>query len=116
MNNNVKSIRIKRGIKEDLPNRVPLGEPIFCVDTKELYVGMGDTLPPAKINNNTDNDIQNSMIEIGEEQIALIDVLTELREFMQEAKPIIREAKSFISSKGKPNDTVTNREVTEYLK
>ena len=36
------SIRIKRGLKAQLPRELPLGELAFCTDTRELYVGMGE--------------------------------------------------------------------------
>ena len=36
------SVRIKRGIKSDLPTELPLGELAFCTDTRELFVGMGE--------------------------------------------------------------------------
>lgn len=43
------TIKIKRGLKQDLPNRLALGEPAFCVDTQEFYVGLGESLPPKAI-------------------------------------------------------------------
>lgn len=42
-------IRIKRGRKKDLPPFLPSGVLAFCVDTKELYVGMGDSQPPVAV-------------------------------------------------------------------
>lgn len=39
MNNS--SIRIKRGLKADLPSELPMGELAYCTDTQELYIGMG---------------------------------------------------------------------------
>lgn len=46
------TVLLKRGIKADLPDRLPLGEVVFCTDTSELYVGMGDNEPPKKASAN----------------------------------------------------------------
>lgn len=35
-------IRIRRGKKADLPNKAPSGMPLWCEDTKELYIGTGN--------------------------------------------------------------------------
>lgn len=35
-------IRIRRGKKADLPPKAPSGMPLWCEDTKELYIGTGD--------------------------------------------------------------------------
>lgn len=43
------SIRVKRGLKQELPSSLPIGELAFCTDTRELYVGMGDSLPLKKV-------------------------------------------------------------------
>lgn len=43
----------RRGNKFNLPNHAPVGEPLYCVDTNELYVGMGDSLPPRLIEDST---------------------------------------------------------------
>ena len=43
------SIRVKRGLKQELPSSLPIGELAFCTDTRELYVGMGDNLPLKKV-------------------------------------------------------------------
>ena len=42
---NIKQTRIslRKGLKSDLPSHAPLGEPLYCIDTNELYVGMGDS-------------------------------------------------------------------------
>lgn len=42
-------IRIKRGRKRDLPASLPSGVLAFCTDTNELFVGMGDSLPPVSV-------------------------------------------------------------------
>ena len=55
MSNN-KQIRFsfRKGLKKDLPSHAPLGEPLFCTDTGELYVGMGNYQEIKKI---TDPDL-----------------------------------------------------------
>ena len=35
-------IRFKRGNKADLPKSATSGTPLWCEDTKELYIGDGD--------------------------------------------------------------------------
>lgn len=42
-------VLIKRGIRSDLPDRADLAEPLFAMDTGELFIGLGDELPPLKI-------------------------------------------------------------------
>lgn len=42
-------VRIRRGVKSDLPDRADLAEPLFAVDTGELFIGLGNGLPPLKI-------------------------------------------------------------------
>ena len=43
-------IKLKRGMKANLPSSLPLGEPAFCLDTKEMYVGQGKGKPLIKVN------------------------------------------------------------------
>ena len=43
-------IKLKRGMKANLPNSLPLGEPAFCLDTQEMYVGQGKGKPLTKVN------------------------------------------------------------------
>lgn len=45
------SIRIKRGVKAQLPSELPLGELAFCTDTRELFVGMGKGTKPRPVTN-----------------------------------------------------------------
>lgn len=40
-----KTISFKKGNKADLPSNADLGEPLFCLDTGEIYVGMGKDQP-----------------------------------------------------------------------
>lgn len=36
------NIQFKRGLKENLPTSAPVGTPLWCTDTQELYIGTGD--------------------------------------------------------------------------
>lgn len=45
------TVQFKRGKKNDLPYGLE-GEPLYCIDTNELYVGQGKDLPPKLINAN----------------------------------------------------------------
>ena len=38
------NIRFKRGLKQNLPNKADAGMPLWCTDTKELYIGTGDAI------------------------------------------------------------------------
>lgn len=49
-------VLIKRGLKADLPEHLPLGEPAFCIDTGELFIGMGEGEPLKPI---VDGDLVN---------------------------------------------------------
>ena len=48
-NNKQTRFSLRKGLSSDLPNHAPLGEPLFCTDTGELYVGMGEGLPVKKV-------------------------------------------------------------------
>jgi len=45
------NLQFKRGLKNNLPTSAPSGMPLWCTDTKELYIGTGDSV--SKINTNT---------------------------------------------------------------
>lgn len=45
-------IRFRRGNKADLPSLAPSGLPLWCEDTKELYIGTDSGVTPVIINNN----------------------------------------------------------------
>ena len=38
------NIKFKRGNKENLPSSAPSGMPLWCEDSKELFIGTGDSL------------------------------------------------------------------------
>ena len=38
------NIRIRRGNKADLPSSAPSGMPLWCEDTKQLYIGTGSSV------------------------------------------------------------------------
>lgn len=40
------TIQIKRGMRKNLPKKLALGEPAFCYDTGEIYVGLGNDIMP----------------------------------------------------------------------
>ena len=73
------SVRIKRGLYAELPKHLPLGELVFCTDTGELYVGMGDTLPPKKASADIDTeeigDISNLLTD---NKSSLVDAINDL--------------------------------------
>jgi hypothetical protein len=43
------TFRFKRGTKDNLPPTALNGEPLFCTDTLELYIGRGQESPPSPI-------------------------------------------------------------------
>lgn len=43
------AVRVKRGYKDRLPRQAKLGEPLFVVDTDELFIGKGEGHTPVKI-------------------------------------------------------------------
>lgn len=42
-------IRIKRGVKKDMPKFADDGELMYMTDTSELFIGRGKTIPAVKI-------------------------------------------------------------------
>lgn len=60
-----REIRIKRGKRKDLPTTLPSGVLAYCVDTSELFVGMGDNLPPQPI-----TDTSKWLIDSTEEDVS----------------------------------------------
>lgn len=44
-----KIIRLKKGLKQNLPSEAPLGEPFVTIDTGELFVGQGEGKPLIQI-------------------------------------------------------------------
>jgi len=46
------NIRFRRGNKADLPDLAPSGLPLWCEDTKELYIGTDSGVSPVVTNNN----------------------------------------------------------------
>lgn len=53
-NNKQTRFSLRKGLSSDLPNHAPLGEPLFCLDTGEIYIGMGEKDPLKKV---TDLDL-----------------------------------------------------------
>lgn len=50
-NNKQTRFSLRKGLSSDLPNHAPLGEPLFCTDTGELYIGMGEDTKPQPVTN-----------------------------------------------------------------
>ncbi len=50
-NNKQTRFSLRKGLKHDLPTHAPLGEPLFCADTGELYIGMGEGVKPQLVTN-----------------------------------------------------------------
>jgi hypothetical protein len=48
------TIKIRRGLKANLPARAEDGELLYCTDTNELYVGKGESAAPVLLNKNID--------------------------------------------------------------
>lgn len=45
----IQQISLKKGNKANLPSSAPVGEPLFCLDTGELYIGMGEGIKPQPV-------------------------------------------------------------------
>jgi hypothetical protein len=43
------TIQLRRGNEANLPASAASGEPLFCLDSKKLFAGMGDGTPPVEI-------------------------------------------------------------------
>lgn len=82
------SVRIKRGIKSDLPTYLPLGEIVFCIDTHELYVGMGDSIPCKKASADIDlseiGDITQLQTDNKTSLVGAINDLTKRLKYLEE--------------------------------
>lgn len=37
---------LKRGLRANLPTKAPVGEPLYCIDSKELFIGDGEGIVP----------------------------------------------------------------------
>lgn len=38
------NLQFRRGLKANLPTSAPVGMPLWCTDTKELYIGTGSSI------------------------------------------------------------------------
>jgi hypothetical protein len=52
ISNNV-TIQIRRGLKSELPSSAAVGEPLFCTDTNELFIGAGLGNPLVSLSSGT---------------------------------------------------------------
>lgn len=48
------NLQFKRGLKSNLPTSAPSGMPLWCEDTKELFMGTGDGVE--KVGSNLSSD------------------------------------------------------------
>lgn len=116
MSNNTQTrISFRKGLSTNLPVHAPVGEPLFCLDTKELYVGMGDCLPLAKINISLDDLFENpedlqylkyvaSLYELlGERGEKLRKFMTSMEAFKTDIEGFKTTVQAFMNSKGKAN-------------
>lgn len=62
------SIRIKRGVKADLPKALPLGELAYCTDTRQLFIGTGNSIAPVKAEEIHFDDL-NGRLEVNSQNI-----------------------------------------------
>lgn len=53
------NLQFRRGLKTNLPTSAPVGMPLWCTDTKELYIGNGDSVikPDFQASAVSNNDI-----------------------------------------------------------
>lgn len=61
-NNKQTRFSLRKGLKHDLPTHAPLGEPLFCLDSGEMYIGMGNDLHLKKV---TDPKLTESLNQLG---------------------------------------------------
>lgn len=68
------SIRVKRGLSKDLPQRLPLGELAFCTDTQELWVGAGSSTPLKRVRDKeTEQKIEQTNAQLSTKNNLLIE-------------------------------------------
>ena len=82
------SVRIKRGVKANLPKHLPIGELVFCTDTHELYVGMGEDIPVKKASADIDlsdiGDISQLQTDNKTSLVGAINDLTKRLKYLEE--------------------------------
>lgn len=60
------NIRLRRGKKSELPTSAPSGTPLWCEDTKELYIGTDDNIAKVGVNDlSTSTDNSNVLNPVG---------------------------------------------------
>lgn len=93
-NNKQTRFSLRKGLSSDLPTHAPLGEPLFCIDTGAMYVGMGEGLPVKKV---TDPKLSEQLdiiaknktnwvnvVEYGIDNSGIEDVTTELQKLIDD--------------------------------
>lgn len=100
------SIRIKRGVKAQLPSELPLGELAFCTDTRELYVGMGEGTKPRPV---TNTEITEHLAEWkGKYQEVSDQFQTKYEGLEEEYATRLTEVSTQLNTKVNKNDLVIN--------
>lgn len=83
-------IQMRRGLRANLPIEAEVGEPLFCTDTNELYIGMGMGVPPVKI------DIQDIVGPLGSlhttDKTNVVNAINELFQNVSNGKNAIAAA------------------------
>lgn len=110
---NQSRIYFRKGTKLNLPRTAPCGEPLFCIDTKELFVGMGKSVPPVKINISLDDLFENPEdIEYLKKLASLFEIIGEdgatLQEFMDSMNTFKTLMEGFKTDMESFKTTVTN--------
>lgn len=67
-------IKIKRGLRENLPSSLPLGEPAVCIDTCELYIGTGIGKPLIKIGSKDLTEVLSLISSVAESKVSHSDL------------------------------------------
>lgn len=84
-NNKQTRFSLRKGLSSDLPNHAPLGEPLFCTDTKELYIGMGEGIKPQPVTNKEADDKLTTITRLITEFGAVGDGVTDCTSAFKEA-------------------------------
>lgn len=91
----MKTIQLKRGLRANLPSEAAIGEPLFCTDTGELFMGMGVGITPVKVKG------ENEVGELGslftDSKTDIVSAINELFQSVSDGKNLIATA---ITDKG----------------
>lgn len=96
-------ITFKKGLKAGLPSTALTGEPLFCMDTKELYIGLGPNEVPTCF---ISKEVAEALIDAGYKNILdLLDTYA-LKESIVEYKHL----------KPALQDLITNHDFGSYIR